>query len=163
MAFPLAFHLQNKVVCCGFVFCSMHLSCSTGNPIPFSNRPQILAISKYFTAKGSWEEILNIPIPSSRIFFQASLCISIESSMTLRAVKMSIHQTNWKEHSLSEQALLSLLRSKRVIPAASPSSVTPNPNAFRTLGSIQRERACHCSGKLYGKSFHSTPMLNHFV
>lgn len=169
MAFPLAFHLQNKVIFYIFVFCSTHPSCSTCNSIFFSNGTQIPATSPYFTAKGHWEKILNIPIPSSRIFFQASSCISIESSMTVEYFyyfegSENVNPPNkLKETVMERAASLSLLWSKPVIPAASPSSVPPNSKAFRTFGSIHRVRACRCARTRQGQSSHRITRVNHFL
>lgn len=112
---------------------------------PSVTRAHILATSTCFTDKGSWEKILNIPIPSYRNFFHASLCMSIQSCMTaehfyyLRPKKMSIHKTNWKKHSFSELALLSLLRSKHCRSHSlcfSLAQCTPNSNTPHTLGCI---------------------------
>lgn len=161
---PLISIYKTKLYFVFLYFFSMHPSCSTCNSISFSNGTHTLATSTYFTAKGSWEKILNIPIPSSRIFFPSLFMYQdrelhdCRAFLLLRGQWKCQSQTNWKKHSLSEQALLSLLRSKHVIPAASPSSVPLNSKVFRTLASIRRERACHSlfhySRKRYGQSFH---------
>lgn len=53
---------------------------------------------------------------------------------------MSIHHRNHKKPSLSERALLSLLRSKRVTPAASPSSATEFKGAAHAWQYPESER-----------------------
>lgn len=123
-AFPLCI-LITKQSCILFYVCP---SCSTGNFIPLSNWTHTLATSTYFTDKGSSEKILTIPIPSSRIFFFMLLYLSVSRAAWLQSIftiwgqgkcqATKQTETNRKKHSFSEQALLSVLRSKRVIHVA---------------------------------------------